>query len=133
MPLYFLEHDSRFFHDQLAPALAACWRQRSFAPCLDLAASLVAAGRAFVPAQHDEQPLLAMLPALPFERDLWRLAAGEFLLFGARQVPLVPTTVDTLLFLAGAENTGMRQAHFGSHDVVFGGGFYRPDQAGLND
>ena len=30
MPIYFLVHEAGFYHQQLAPALAASWRLRSF-------------------------------------------------------------------------------------------------------
>ncbi|HKI34715.1 MAG TPA: hypothetical protein VKA46_22855, partial [Gemmataceae bacterium] len=37
------------------------------------------------------------------------------------------------LLAPGQDGAPIRQAHFGSHDLVFGGGFYRPDAAGCNE
>jgi hypothetical protein len=68
--------------------------------------------------------------------------AGEILLYGAASVPEIVTAPDTLgrLLAPGQDDSPsrpgfapIRQAHFGARDLVFGGGFYRPDAAGWND
>jgi hypothetical protein len=147
MPIYFLVHEAGFYHQQLAPALAASWRLRSFEPCRPLAASLLPAAAAFARQYHInlEEPFLAKLDSgFPFDRDLWRWLVGEILLYGAREIPEIQTAPETLVaildrapnadgLLPRSENTAIRQAHFGSRDVVFGGAYYRPEHAGLND
>jgi hypothetical protein len=147
MPLYFLVLDADFFHRQAAPALTASWEQRSFTPCRALGDSLKSAAAAFAERFHTgaEEPVLARLAdGFPFDRDIWRLLAGEVLLYGARDIPEIPTAPNTLGCLLAPEQylrgsmsrpglAPIYQAHFGTRDVVFGRAFYRPDAAGLND
>jgi hypothetical protein len=139
MPLYFLLHDAARFDGELRPALAAAWRRRSFEPCRPLCAALAPAAVAFAERYHTghDEPLLAQVArgSAPFDRDFWRLLVGEVLLYGAGSVPEIVTAPDTLShLLAGPDDAApIRQAHFGSHNLVFGGGFYRPDAAGYND
>src|SRR6516164_7163015 len=139
MPLYFLLHDAARFHEALRPALAEAWRRRSFEPCRALCSALAPAAVGFAERYHTghDEPLLAQVArgGVPFDRDFWRLLVGEALLYGAASVPEILTAPDTLcrLLAAGSESAPIRQAHFGSRDLTFGGGFYRPDAAGLND
>jgi hypothetical protein len=147
MPIYFLVQDAAFFHEQVSPALAASWRQRSFAPCRPLADALLPQARIFAERYHidlDEALFPRAGKGLPFDRDLWRLLAGEILLYGARDVPEIQTAADTLTcllardrYLAGdvprQDFAPIQQVHCGSRDVRFGGAYYRPEQAGLND
>jgi hypothetical protein len=147
VPLYFQVHDAVFFHGQIVPALGASWRLRSFAPCRPLCESLKPAVEAFAERFHTggEEPVLARVGhGLPFDRAIWRLLAGEVLLYGARDCPEIVTAPETLACLLArpqylecsvprAQFAPIYQAHYGARDLVFGGGFYRPDQAGLND
>ena len=85
-----------------------------------------------------DEPLLAQIArgGVSFDRDLWRLLVGEVLLYAAASVPEIVTAPDTLSYLLARDaddSAPIRQAHFGSHDLVFSGGFYRPDAAGYND
>jgi hypothetical protein len=141
MPLYFLLHDAARFHEEIRPALSATWRRRTFEPARALCAALAPAAVAFAERYHtgNEEPLLARVAgvtAVPFARDVWRLLVGEVLLYGAASVPESLTAPDTLAHLLAAgegDAAPIQQAHYGSHPLVFGGGFYRPDAAGYND
>jgi hypothetical protein len=146
MPLYFLLHDAAHFHETIRPPLGEAWRRRSFEPARSLCAALAPAATAFAERYHTghEEPLLTATArgGILFNRDVWRLLVGEVLLYGAASVPEVLTAPDTLcrLLAPGAndaaprtDSTPIRQAHFGSHDLVFGGGFYRPEAVGLNE
>jgi hypothetical protein len=141
MALYFLLHDAVRFHQEIRPALSATWRRRSFEPARALCAALSPSAAAFAERYHtgSDEPLLARVAGggtVPFDRDVWRLLVGEVLLYGAASVPEFLTAADTLahLLAAGEDDTApIRQAHYGTHSLVFGGGFYRPDAAGYND
>src|SRR5262249_9154877 len=139
MPLYILLHDAGPFHQMIRPALAGAWRRRSFEPCRPLCAALTPTALTFAERYHTgrDEPLLAQVAreVVPFDRDFWRLLAGEVLLYGAASVPELLTAPDTLghLLAPGQEDSPIRQAHFGARDLIFGGGFYRPDAAGWND
>jgi hypothetical protein len=146
MPVYFLLHDAAPFRQTLRPALAAAWRRRHFDPCRSLCAALAPAAHDFAERYHTghDEPLLALVArgTVPFDRDLWRLLVGEVLVYAAAAVPEVLTAPDTLCRLLApgqsesetrAEFAPIRQVHFGARDLVFGGGFYRPEAAGYND
>jgi hypothetical protein len=147
MPLYFLLLDARLFHEEIQPALAMAWRQRSFEPCKGLATRLEPAIRAFTERYHlgEEQPLLARAAQdLPFDRHYWTLLTGEALLYAAAEVPELQTAPETLCCLLAPDHylakdvsrerlAPIQQAHFGSRDLTFGGKLYRPDPAGYND
>jgi hypothetical protein len=141
MPLYFLLHDAARFHQEIRPALSATWRRRSFEPARPLCAALAPAAVAFAERYHTghDESLLSRVAggaAIPFDRDVWRLLVGEVLLYGAASVPELLTAPDTLAHLLAAgedEAAPIRQAHHGTHPLVFDGGFYRPDAAGFND
>jgi hypothetical protein len=145
MPVYFLLLDADRFRQQISPALAASWRQRSFVPCRQLCESLLPA--ALVERERfqagPEEPLLAqVVRGLPFDRNLWRLLVAEVLLVAAVEAPVLQTAPETLVHLLTTEAVPeglprdrwppIHQAHFGSRDLVLGG-YYRPDHAGLND
>jgi hypothetical protein len=133
MPLYFFVHDAARFHGILRPALTAAWRQRSFEPCRPLCAVLEPEAEAFAQRYHtgtDESLIAQVVRGLRFDRDLWRLLVGETLLYAAVEVPEFQAAPETLSALLASEE--IRQAHFGTHDLTFGG-FYRPDNAGWND
>jgi hypothetical protein len=147
MPLYFMLHDAARFHGVIHTALAAIWRQHSFAPCESLRAVLVDDIARFAQRYHvgnDPPPLARIDAGTAFDRAVWRALVGEVLLYGAVDVPEFQTAPETLscLLAPGRYSEGpaprerlapVEQAHFGSRDLVFGGGWYRPDHAGWND
>ncbi len=147
MPLYHLLLDADAFHDRIRPALAGAWKARSFEPCRALCADLVPAAEAFARRYHlgPEEPLLRqVLTGLPFDRDFWRHLAGEALWYSAAEIPEFETAPETLCRLLAPERRAeegrervrfapIEQILFGGRDLVFGGGFYRPDEAGYND
>jgi hypothetical protein len=147
MALYFLVHDAGMFHQEIAPALAEAWRRRSFAPCRPLAAAQMPRAEAFAERYHSdlEGSILARLAhGVPFDRAVWRLLVGEVLLYAACEIPEIETAPETLSCLLTPERWHegsvprsrfgpVEQAHFGSRDLVFGSGYYRPEQAGWND
>src|SRR6516162_5265496 len=135
MPLYFMLHDPRRFYGLLAPALAASWRQRSFAPCVELRAALEKELWDFADAnciKREDIFLLRVRPNTRFDRDVWRILVGEMLLCAAADVPEIPTAAETLTRLLPA-HPELVQAHYGTRPLVFGGGWYRPDDASYND
>jgi len=80
------------------------------------------------------------LGSVPFGRDLWRLLVGEVILLAAAEMPELETPTDTLAVLLhlqlGEDRpafSSLQQCLRGSRDLVFGGGYYRPDHAGWND
>lgn len=92
-----------------------------------------------------EEPLLAQIePGLPFDRALWRHLVGEVLWFAAADIPVLATAEPALECLLEGRLLGddlgprdswplVRRAHAGSRDIILGGGFYRPDDAGWHD
>jgi hypothetical protein len=142
---YFLVLDGISFEQEVRPALAASWRQRSFQPCRALCTALTPAAVAFAQRYHtgEEEPFIARVAAgLPFDRAFWRRLAGEVLLVAAVEIPELPTCPDTLcrLLAPDAEPDPPRermppilQAHLGSRDLTFGTAVYRPEHAGYNN
>jgi hypothetical protein len=130
-----------FLNLQIRPALAESWRRRSFDPCRDLCAELLARpGRAL----PEDCLLRHVVTGLPFARAFWHSLIGEFLLLGCEEMPLVQTAPATLCCLLAPERyrsgeaarsayAPIEQVHFGSRDLRFAGAFYRPDHAGYND
>jgi hypothetical protein len=146
MALYHLILDADLYYATLQPALSTSWQHRSFAPCQALAETLRPAARDFTERfQIAEEPLLLRLkPEMRFDRTLWRALVGEALWFAAAAIPELQTLPATLGCLLAPKQPGhedvprdrfapIQQAHFGSRDMVFGGGFYRPEHAGWND
>src|SRR5262249_19656757 len=142
--LYFYVLDARELSERVAPALGQSWQRRSFAPCLGICRELAQAIRRFQERFHvlPEDMLLTQVGrGLSFERGTWRALAGEVLLVSAKGIPELETAPRTLMALVDrrpgsrlrAEFSPIQQAHFGSRDVVFGGAYYRPEQAGWND
>lgn len=145
--LYFYLLEQATFLDSIRPALSTSWRQRSFAPCRELCQQLIPripdylAGR----SSADDSPfLLRVAEGAAFDRRLWHLLVGEVLMFSAVDVPRIDTSPDALCCLLASDRVreptterekfdAIQQAHFGSRDLVFGGGYYRPDFAGWND
>jgi hypothetical protein len=144
MAEYFLCLDAETFLKRIRPALTASWRQRSFYPCRSLCIDLLAAAHEYSRRYHtgDEETLVARVAdGIPFDRDYWRLLAGEVLLFSALEIPEFPSTAETLCCLLdpGREASvreqlaPIQQVLRGSRDVTFGAAIYRPDRAGYND
>ena len=141
---YFLVLDAGLFTEQLVPALAAAWRQRSFAPCRDICTALLPAARVYAERYHlgtDEPLLNQVLTGMSFERSFWRALAGELMLYAAAEIPEFQTCEETLLRLLNAHDDPSQprpelppvvQAHRGSRDLAFGAAVYRPDHAGFN-
>lgn len=147
MALYLILWDQAKFHQLFVPALAAAWRQKSFEPCRAFCAHLIPEALAFGQRYHlgSTEPLpVSVTRGLPFDRILWRTLAGELLLIGATAIPEIELAPDTLTYLLAPEQvqkadcprerfSPIQQAHAGARDLVFGSGYYRPLQAGLND
>jgi hypothetical protein len=127
-----------FLRLRMRPALAESWRRRSFDPCRDLCAECL--GRALPEACV----IRRVAEGLPFAREFWHALAGELLVFGCEDMPLLQAEPATLCWLLAPDRHGageaprstlapIEQVHFGSRDLRFGGAFYRPDHAGWND
>jgi hypothetical protein len=139
--------DAELFFGRMSPALAASWRTRSFEPCRALCSELAPAVRAFAAVFHTgpEEPLVySVLKGLPFDRHFWQLLAGEFLLYGATEIPDIQTAPETLCCLLAPKDyrqapvartrfAPIQQAHFGSRELLFGTRGYRPEHACYND
>jgi hypothetical protein len=147
MPIYFLVHDPATFHDTIYPVLAACWQKRSFRPCVAAEAILLTAAASYAKRYSIvlEETILGQLQrGLAFDRGVWRLLVSEVLLFLARDIPELATAPDAWCRLLAPDRSlegevlrpqfaPIQQALFGTRDLVLGGGYYRPDQAGWND
>ena len=144
---YFLMLDAAAFEDRARPALAASWRQRSFAPCRSFCAGLIPAASAYAEQYHvgADEPLLACVADdLPFDRNHWRALVGEVLLFTAVEIPEFQTCEETLFRLLAPEHYReavdqrerlalIQQAHQGTRDLTFGAAVFRPEHAGYNN
>lgn len=147
MPNYFYVLDASVFQQRIVPALSASWQQRSFDPCRSLCEMLAPRARAFTEQYCSEwpEPFLCQVPrGAPFDRNLWRHLAGEVLLHAAEDLPDLQLSQETLFCLLAPEHVGqehvprerfapIQQALFGTHDLVFGSGFYYPERVGFND
>jgi hypothetical protein len=147
MGLMWLLLEASTFHEQIHPALAACSRQRSFLPCQELSRSLAPAVRAYAERffTSAEESLLSQISGgLPFNRSLWRLLVGEILLYSAAEIPEIQAAPELFCSVLAPDHyrhgpaprerfTPIEQAHYGSRDLTFGGGYYRPEKAGWND
>jgi hypothetical protein len=140
MFLYFFVLEQAFFVEVMRPALTRAHRQCSFVPCQDLCHWLLAK----TPAMPEDAVVRAVIDGLPFDRLFWHALIGECLVHGARDMPRLPIAPDSLCCLLAPESVAspdaprsrfapIQQALFGSRDLVFGGGYYRPDRAGLNE
>jgi hypothetical protein len=145
MSLYFLLHQPQMLEGVIRPALAAIYRERSFAPCQRLWQQLRPRLEAFRSESHiGGEPLLCQaLKGMTFSQANWRSLVGELLLETAEEAPDVLTVPQTLCWLLGPRRVAgdtprvnfsfIEQIHFGTQDLVFGRGWYRPDYAGYND
>ena len=99
MPLYYLIFDPVILEEQIQPALTASRRQRSFEPCVSIAAAFMPRAQAFWERYHvgPEEPVLGkLLHGLSFHRHLWQALASELLLFGAAAVILLCVAASAL-------------------------------------
>jgi hypothetical protein len=130
-----------FFHDRLQSALTASWSARSFKPCLALCTEIL--DRCGRDAPHDCL-LRQVAGGLPFTPRFWHALAGELIVLGREDMPLIEIAPRTLCCLlapdcdrpGGGPRRGfvpIEQVLFGTRDLRFGGAFYRPDHAGYND
>jgi hypothetical protein len=147
MAEYFLCLDAEQFVRRIRPALAESRKRRSFEPCRALCKDLLPAALDYTRRYHtgDEETLVSRVASgLPFDRDRWRLLAGEVLLFAAADIPEFPTNAETLCCLLAPEQyhsgtvardqfAPIQQALRGGRDLTFGAAVYRPDHAGFND
>jgi hypothetical protein len=147
MPLYFMLHDAKRFHEAIVPALAASWRERSFLPCRELGRLMETRLTEFTHGYRGGKGefLLTKIPAgLSFDRACWRMLAAELLLVGADELPELQTLPATMCALLAPEcldedtsdrrlSAPIQQAHYGSRDLRFGDAVYRPEAAGLNN
>lgn len=140
MFLYFYLLEQAFLSALLRPTLARAFRERSFAPCRGLCAALLSS----VKDVPEDALIRAVGNGLRFERVFWHALVGECLVHGAADIPRLPTAPQTWIALLAPEHCGqnhisreqftpLEQALFGTRDLVFGAGHYRPDLAGFND
>src|SRR5262245_4372746 len=129
---YFYLVKNAWFED-MHDALSTSHARRSFAPCAALCTQLVAARS--IPADS----LIGLVTTgLAFDRTRWHALIGEFLVFGALDMPRLPWLLPPLLCLLSPERldsdpaehagrTPIEQAYHGVRELRFGGGWYRPD------
>jgi hypothetical protein len=139
---YFMAIPDKWFHERLSGSLRACWRQRSFAPAVEICRELAHSAQSFI--QRGEEgttpPLSLLVPqGLTFDADRWRTLAGELMFFGAAELPELETPLESYTAVPGlkmpyfrGDFTPIQQAILGSRDLHFGAG-YRPNHAGWND
>ena len=134
---YLLKRD--WLETTLRPALAASWRRRNFAPCLAFCRELIATKP--IP---DDAVLRRVIDGLGFDRTLWHALIGECLVLAAADLPRIPCMIDALRCLLTPERrrveatdrgafTAIEQIYYGTRDLRFAGGWYRPEHVGWND
>lgn len=140
MPEYFLIQDGVRFELEMRPALANCWRQRSFGPCVELCTTLLPAVRAYTEEYHtgSVEPLLCAVARQEvgaFSRLAWRTLVGEVLLYAAVDLPELQICEQTLACLMpdSDSRTLLHHAYRGARDLSFGPVVYRPEYAGYNN
>lgn len=140
MFLYFHVLDRDFFRETMVPALSESRRRRTFDSCQELCRKICAR----TAAPPEDALLRQVAQGLTFTIDFWHGLIGECLVHGADELPRVQTDPIALTCLLAPEQFSagdvprehfapIQQAHFGTRDLRFGAGFYRPDHAGWND
>jgi hypothetical protein len=143
---YFLPLDASLFESSIRPALAACWRQRSFEPAHGLWLDLLPLARSYAERYRTGAVEFLVTEAargLPFDRNCWRTLVGEVLLLQAAEIPEIQTAPETLCLLLAPDHCrdgigdrkslhAIQQAHRGSCDLTFGAAIYRPEHAGFH-
>jgi hypothetical protein len=146
MPLYLYLLENQNWETSIAPSLAAAWQQRSFVPCRDLCRSLLPRCDAFAQQYQlgPEKPLItSVVSGMPFDRRFWHHLVSEILVYAAEEIPEIETAPETMCCLLApthyrnrinnrASFAPIQQVHFGTRDLVFGGGHHRPEHAGWN-
>jgi hypothetical protein len=130
----FLLHNPQFFRTDVVPAIAACFRSRSFDAFSQL--NMLVASRIDRLAERallipNERPLFSECPNLPFHRRTWRHLAGELLLYAADEIPDFPVEPDLLSQFLPPDL--VQRIHDGSRELTFDGIPYRPDNSGFHD
>lgn len=134
MPHYFYLLDAVFLLEGILPTLAACQKQRSFAPLHAVLPRLrIAAG---------EYSILEQAAAgMPFDRHVFQTVVGQVLLFGAAELPRVPLEPDMLATVVNGRVAveserhklpPIQQAFSGSRDLIVAGKPFRPFHVGWN-
>jgi hypothetical protein len=146
VPHYFLLHDSHFFQECILPAFGRSWQSSSFEPIGSLAPHFRPGIAAFTEKFRmgtDETVLEQIARGMQFDRDVWEMAFGEALFFGAREAPDAPVSFTSLHFLLASQTEAERllarsewpwidRAVLGSRTFRFGRGSYRTQDAGWN-
>jgi hypothetical protein len=147
MPVYYFLLDAPFFEQEIRPALAASWRERSFAPCRPVCRTLLAAAHSFLHDAHtrqDDSLIDRVANGLAFDRHFWTSLAGEMVLFAAKEIPEIQIAPETLCWLLTSQPdreglvprerfAPIQQAHYGSQYLTFGSRTYRPQACGINE
>jgi hypothetical protein len=140
MFLYFYLLEEAFYHEVMVPTLTEALRRRAFEPCWELCRRLIDKS-SLVPGDA----LVRRIPTgFRFARAFWHALIGECLLYGAVDIPRLEIASASLLCLLapahGGEPDPPRAAYtpiekclYGTRDLAFGGGYYRPDFAGFNN
>src|SRR5262245_132729 len=95
---YFMAIPRNWFHERLSRSLRSCWRERSFAPVVEICRELAFSARSFVQlgSEGETSPLTLLVPnGLTFDPNRWRTVAGELMLFGAAELPELETPLDS--------------------------------------
>jgi hypothetical protein len=136
---YFMVLESVWFRQLLNPALAECWRTQNFQPAATICRELASVAGQSTQTGSAAPISLRVPDGIPFRRDLWRMLAGELLLFGAKELPELETPLDSYAAVlhqtpsdARAGFPPIQQAIQGSQDLHLGA-YYRPEHAGWND
>jgi hypothetical protein len=130
----FLLHNPQFFRTCIVPAVAASFRDRSFAAFSQLEPRIASridrfAERALL--TPNERPLFADCRTLTFHRRTWRYLVGELLLYAADEIPDFPIEPDLLSQFLPTDL--IRRLHTGSRELTFEGIPYRPENSGFHD
>jgi hypothetical protein len=146
VPHYFLLHDSHFFEERILATFTLSWQSRSFTAVAEMV-PLIRPGIASFTDKFrmgtDETVLEQVARGLQFDRDIWEMALGEALFFGAREAPESPISFASLRYLLGAqpepdplvgrsEWLWIDRAVLGSRTLRFGRASYRTQNAGWN-
>jgi hypothetical protein len=144
VPHYFLLHDSHLFEGQILPAFAGSWQGKSFEPIVALARQLEPRIAAFGDKFRmgaDKAMLELIARGMKFNRDIWEMALGEVLYYGARETPNAPVSFGSLRFLLGSTGNVLTsrsdwpwidRAILGARTLRLGRGVYHPQDAGWN-
>ena len=94
--------------------------------CRSLVSDLITVSAVMMPEIQTAPQTLRCLLSKALPLDGGEVGGGEHF---AKTIP----PAAALSHEGGGRETPIDQAHFGARDLVFGGGFYRPEHAGWND